>query len=389
MAWTETESLSFTARHDTEDDGAAQRTLDALEDLRLRLEERFDDAPGGITVVIHPTPGWLAAAHPFLPAARLAAAPAGRRYLAGWAMASELHVLNDDYLERRAAGEDSMAALHGTAERLYAQIVVASNNGGLPPPWGPRKFWRYVRWAWLIEGGAQYFAGQTSLFRAAVNTRMRQGDRPAFPPSARDAIILGGTVFDLLERERGRDACAILVSRLRREGAERAIELAFDARFREVESEWHRYLRDDMPRAGSLDELVDEDPFDLDDLREQPDDRRGDRQRGDHPDQQPKRPLRVRLRDGGRRGLVRVERGEQLAGGLDAGLGDEDVARAAGEEVGNIEAAAAALDARDPLLEQDPLDQLRLGEVLGERGLDQLAAEVLGPAPCAPARGPR
>jgi hypothetical protein len=261
MAWTETESLSFTARHDTEDDGAAQRTLDALEDLRLRLEERFDDAPGGITVVIHPTPGWLAAAHPFLPAARLAAAPAGRRYLAGWAMASELHVLNDGYLERRAAGDDSMAALHGTAERLYAQIVVASNNGGLPPPWGPRRFWRYVRWAWLIEGGAQYFAGQTSLFRAAVNTRMRQGDPPAFPPSARDAIILGGTVFDLLERERGRDACAILVSRLRREGAERAIELAFDARFREVESKWHRYLRDDMPRAGSLDELIDEDPF--------------------------------------------------------------------------------------------------------------------------------
>ena len=109
-----------------------------------------------------------------------------------------------------------------------------------------------MRWAWLIEGGPQYFAGQTSLFRAAVNTRMRQGKPPAFPPSARDAIILGGTVFDLLERERGPDACAILVSRLRREGAEQAIELAFDARFREVEREWRRYLREDVPRAGSL-----------------------------------------------------------------------------------------------------------------------------------------
>src|SRR3954453_15604731 len=156
MAWIETESLSFVARHEAEDSDSAQRTLDALEDLRLRLEERFDDAPAGITVIVHPTPGWLAAPHPFLPAAapappflpaaRLAAAPAGRRYLAGWAMASELHVLNDDFLYRRAAGEDSLAALHGTAERLYAQIVVASNNGRLPPPWGPRKFWRYVRW---------------------------------------------------------------------------------------------------------------------------------------------------------------------------------------------------------------------------------------------------
>jgi len=94
MAWIETESLSFVARHEAEDTDCAQRTLDALEDLRLRLEERFDDVPGEITVIVHPTPGWLAAAHPFLPAARLAAAPAGRRYLAGWAMASELHVLN-------------------------------------------------------------------------------------------------------------------------------------------------------------------------------------------------------------------------------------------------------------------------------------------------------
>ena len=81
---------------------------------------------------MHPTPGWLAAAHPFLPAARLAAAPAGRRYLAGWAMASELHVLNDHYLDRRAAGEDSTAALRGTAERLYVQVVVGANNDRLP-----------------------------------------------------------------------------------------------------------------------------------------------------------------------------------------------------------------------------------------------------------------
>src|SRR5436189_5860700 len=107
MAWVETESLSFLARHEVEDTDCAQRTLDALEDLRLRLEERFDDVPGGITVIIHPSPGWLAAAHPFLPAARVATAPAGRRYLAGWAMATALHVLNAECHHRRAAGADS------------------------------------------------------------------------------------------------------------------------------------------------------------------------------------------------------------------------------------------------------------------------------------------
>src|SRR5437762_14261687 len=102
MPWIETESLSFIARHEADDSDSAQRTLDALEDLRLRLEERFDEAPAGITVIVHPTPGWLAAAHPFLPAARLAAASAGRRYLARWARARALRALTDDYLARLA-----------------------------------------------------------------------------------------------------------------------------------------------------------------------------------------------------------------------------------------------------------------------------------------------
>jgi hypothetical protein len=251
VAWVETESLSFVARHESADEESAKRTLDALEDLRLRLEERFDEAPGGVTVIVHPTPGWLSAAHPFLPAARLAAAPAGRRYLAGWAMASELHVLNDDYLERRSAGEDSLAALRGTAERLYVQVTLGYLNPKLPPPWNPRRFARYLRWTWLVEGAAQYYAGQISQFRAATNLRMRQGKPPSFPPTARDAIILGGTVFDLLERERGRDACDVLVSRLNRSGPTGNLELAFDADMREIERVWRRYLREDVPRAAT------------------------------------------------------------------------------------------------------------------------------------------
>ena len=243
MSWVETESLSFVARHESDDTESAQRTLDALEDLRLRLEELFDEVPGGVTVIVHPTPAWLAAAHPFLPAARLAAAPAGRRYLAGWAMESELHVLNDESLEGRAAGADSLAALRGTAERLYAQIVLGANNERLPPPWRIRGFARYLRWAWLIEGGAQYFAGQAPVFRAAVATRMRERRPPSFPPSARDAMIMGGTIFELLEHERGRDACQVLVSRLRRSGVRASIELAFGTPAGKVERTWREYLR--------------------------------------------------------------------------------------------------------------------------------------------------
>jgi hypothetical protein len=243
MPWVETESLSFTARHDSGDAAYAERTLDRMETLRLRLEDRFENVPGDITVVVHTHPMLLAAAHPFLPAARWSAAPAGRRYLAGWAMATELHVLNDPSMERRAAGDDSREALRGTAERLYAQLVVAANNDVLPPSWTPRRFARYLRWAWLVEGGAQYFARQVGLYRAAVIRRLRESARPSFPPSRRDAVILGGTIFDLLETERGPDACDRLALQLLPGGPEATLEAAFEARFGEIEDAWRASLR--------------------------------------------------------------------------------------------------------------------------------------------------
>ncbi len=244
MPWTETDSLSFTARFEEGDEECAERTLDRLEDLRLKLEDRFEHAPGGVTVILHPSSAWLSAAHPFLPAARLAAAPAGRRYLAGWATRSELHTLTDSALERRAGGPDSLRALMGTAERLYAQLVLAANNPRIPPPWGPRPFARYLRWAWLIEGGAQYYAGQYSSFRPAVLRRLNEGGDPSFPPSARDAMILGGSIFDLLDREVGRHACDLLVTRLPKSGPVTALETAFGARMRDIEPTWIDHIHE-------------------------------------------------------------------------------------------------------------------------------------------------
>jgi hypothetical protein len=192
-------------------------------------------------------------AHPLLPAVRWSVAPAARRYLAGWPMAGEIHTLNDNWMDRRSAGEDSLRALRGTAERMYCQIVLAANNEELPPMWTPRRFLTYLRWAWLIEGAAQYFTGQTSLFRAAVITRLREGERPAFPPARRDALILGGTIFDLLDRHAGPDACARLASRLHREGPIGNLELAFDARMREIERAWRTHLDEILyPQAESL-----------------------------------------------------------------------------------------------------------------------------------------
>jgi hypothetical protein len=254
MTWIETDSLSFTARHDDADLACAHRVLDALEDLRLRLEDRFDVAPGNVTVVVHDNPAWLSAAHPLLPAVRWSAAPSARRYLAGWPMDGEIHTLNDSWLERRAAGEDSLRALRGTAERMYCQIVLAANNPALPPMWTPKRFLTYLRWAWLVEGAAQYFTGQIALFRAAVITRLREGDPPAFPPSRRDALILGGTVFDMLERHAGPDACVRMASRLHREGPRGNLELAFEARMRDIERAWRLHLDDILYPSDSPDE---------------------------------------------------------------------------------------------------------------------------------------
>ena len=168
-------------------------------------------------------------------------------------MAGEIHTLNDSWMERRSAGEDSLRALRGTAERMYCQIVLAANNPALPPMWTPRRFLTYLRWAWLIEGAAQYFAGQTSVYRAAVITRLREGDRPTFPPSRRDALILGGTIFDLLDRHAGPDACARMASRLHRAGPLGNLELAFDARMRDIERAWRMQLDEILyPQSESL-----------------------------------------------------------------------------------------------------------------------------------------
>lgn len=269
MTWIETDSLSFRARHDDADVACAHRVLDSLEDIRLRLEERFDEVPGDVTIIIHDNPAWLSAAHPLLPAVRWAAAPAARRYLAGWPMAGEIHMLNDSWTERRSAGEDSLRALRGTAERMYCQIVLAANNPELPPMWTPKRFLTYLRWAWMVEGAAQYFTGQTSLYRAAVITRLREGERPRFPPSRPDALILGGTVFDLLDRHSGPEACRMLVTRLHRAGPEGNLELAFEARMKVIERAWRMHLdeilypQSERLEAPSLSEALEEPDLDL------------------------------------------------------------------------------------------------------------------------------
>jgi hypothetical protein len=243
MAWVESTSLSFAARHESSQAEAAAGVLDDLEAFRDRLQDLFETTPGEVTVVIHPRPLMLALAHPWLPLARMVAAPASRRYFAGWFTTNELHVLAPPALERRSSGvEGSLEALLLTPRHEYSHLVIGARNPDLPPPFTPANFRRYLRRAWLCEGAATWLSGQNRHLRAAIVRRMREGGRPEFPPSTRDAQLLGGTVFAMLEREAGPEMAVQLAATRESVRDRPAIERAFARPAAAVERDWREYL---------------------------------------------------------------------------------------------------------------------------------------------------
>lgn len=244
MPWVETESATFTARHDERDADDAAAVLTQLEAARARLEARFPVAVGEMAVVLHGSAAQLDAAQPWLPLHRRLTAPAGRRYLVGWTTERELHCLAPRLLARRASNvEGSIELLMLAPSALFARRVVGAGNDRLPPPFTARSFRRYLRWAWLVEGAAQHFSGQSRHVRPAVTRRMREGAAPAFPPDLRDAALLGGTLFDLLAREQGEPACVALATSAGAASPADALVRAFGGRpARHTEATWRTHL---------------------------------------------------------------------------------------------------------------------------------------------------
>ena len=242
-SWVETASRNFTARHEERDDDV-EAVLELLEQTRDRLGPLFGTPPGEVTVVLHASCAELDLAQPVLPVVRRLTTPAARRYLAGWAGRGALHVLTPRLLAERAAkveGSREMLAL--TPAALYVQLAVAECNPGLPPPWGPRSTVRAARWAWLLAGAAQWFSGQTAHARPAIARRLREGARPDFPPSLRDAALLGGTVVDLVAREEGIEAAVRLACSLPRGGPREALVSIFHGRAMvHTEGTWRAHL---------------------------------------------------------------------------------------------------------------------------------------------------
>lgn len=244
MAWVESSSPSFRARHEEADADDADRVLHSLEEMRDRLATVFPRTVGDLTIVMHSGAASLTLANPTLPLAWLATAPASRRYVAGWAGTEELHMLAPAALRRRASNvPGSREMLERAPAALYARRVITENNRELGERTTPARAIRELRWAWLIEGGARWFGGQTEHARPAIARRLHEGRRPSFPPDYRDAALLGGTVIDLLVREQGARFAAQFVCRLHPQGARAALAKAFGGRaLVHTEGAWRSHL---------------------------------------------------------------------------------------------------------------------------------------------------
>jgi hypothetical protein len=234
MAWLETASQTFVARHDERDAEDAERVLAQLEYARPRLQRRLKVEVGELAVVLHPSGAQLDAAQPWLPLLRARTAPAARRYVVGTVTDNEIHVLAPRVLAQRASNvEGSLELLMLAPSALLAKRLLA--------PAKHKRFGRRPRDVpWRLEGAAQFFTGQTRHVRPAVVLRTHERPAPSFPPGRRDALLLGGTVFDLLAREEGEPACVELA--LAPDPA-RALERAFHGRpLRQTEQAWRSHL---------------------------------------------------------------------------------------------------------------------------------------------------
>ena len=244
-SWVETSSPNFVARFDEADGADVHGVLNLLEETRERLGGLFGALPGEVSVVLHASSIELDVAQPYLPVLRRATSPGARRLLAGWAGRGTLHVLAPRLLAARAGSiEDSREMLALTPAALYVQLAAATCNPDLPPPWHPRSTARATRWAWLLFGAMQWFSGQTALARPAIARRLREDSRPDFPPGLKDAVLLGGSVIDLVAREQGtRAAVQLVCGRLPGGGAREALMTAFAGRsIVHTEGTWRAHM---------------------------------------------------------------------------------------------------------------------------------------------------
>ncbi len=243
-SWVESTSASFECRHSSDCGADALRVLESLERTRERLGRWFPRTVDELTVVLHDSVASLTLTNPLLPLVWATTAPAARRYVTGWVGRRELHVLAPSILRARSAGvRGSLEMLARAPASLYARRVIAECNHEIQHSRFRGRGLPELRWAWLLEGAARWFSGETAHARTAIGVRMREPSRPSFPPSVRDATLLGGTVIDLLVEREGEIAATQLAARRHPHGARAALAKAFGGRSLDtVEFDWRAHL---------------------------------------------------------------------------------------------------------------------------------------------------
>jgi hypothetical protein len=245
MAWIESQSPHFHCRHSSAFTADAARVLALLERTRERLEPQFPQLARETTIVLHDSATSLALSNPLMPLLWATTAPQARRYVTGWSGHREMHVLSPEALRARASGvtgSHEMLAL--TPASLYVRRVLVESNANLWESRAPQRVASELHWAWVLEGIARWYSGESGYARGAIGQRMREGRRPHFPPSMRDAPLLAAPLIDMLATLHGNEAVAALAGRLHPGGAHAALTRAFSGRsLMAVESDWRAELR--------------------------------------------------------------------------------------------------------------------------------------------------
>lgn len=198
--WTESNSNLFRVRFDSDARIEVEEMVHSLEAMAMRLDAHGLGLPDHPTIVVHPTAFSLALAQPAFMAAQSVTESHGRRYVASWTTGSTLHLIAPG---RHTRGEQRVIGMRDALERApacgLAHLALAHANPGLSLTRGIRK----RDWLWLAWGAGQTLGAQVPLLASSIAVRRRMRRALSIPPPPRDAVVLGGSIVELVLRTRG------------------------------------------------------------------------------------------------------------------------------------------------------------------------------------------
>ena len=190
VAWVETHSLTFSARHESEHPRRPPRCSTAWRCSATSSSELSEQTPTRSRWSSIRAPLALASPTRGCRSPAALAAPAARRYFAGWFTEHEIHVLAPPALE---SGRQRARLARGAAAHAAARVRAPGHGRQQPRPPAPVLAVAPSAATCAGPGCARAprpgSSGQTPLLRAAIVRRLREGGRPGVPARAarRDA----------------------------------------------------------------------------------------------------------------------------------------------------------------------------------------------------------